>query len=185
MNFRGVLNLRKLETLELQEISLEEIISYSKEKGRPVVTILDELTASQFNYVVAYADLLKLIYFIVKDTRKVAFIGTPYIALKIAKNMQVKAQVVHYHKPIREIGLKSNLERKHNREIYIVKAYDKYGNKTEPFIDTDIPSVSCDNLNKYDFRDFKYNVVARNNKNGKVDILEIKALRKQYLVSSL
>ena len=180
-----MLNLRKLEELPLEEITLEELISYSKEKGRPVITILDELTASQFNYVVAYADLLKFVYFIVKGTRKVAIIGTPYIALKIAKNMQVKAQVVHYYKPLYEIGLKSNLERKHNRERYVVKAYDGIGNKTEPFIDTDIPNVSCDNLKKYDFRDFKYNVVARNNKNGKVDILEIKELRKQYLVSSL
>ena len=177
--------MRKLETLELQEISLEEIISYSKEKGRPVITIFDELTASQFNYVVAYADLLKLVYFIVKDTRKVAFVGTPYLALKIAKNMQVRCQVVHYHKPLCEIGLKPNLERKPNTERYVVKAYDKFGNKSEPFIDTNISSVSCDNLNKYDFKDLKYNVVARNDKNGKVDIFEIKALRKQYLASSL
>jgi len=177
--------LRKLETLELQEISLAEIISYSKEKNRPVITIFDELTASQFNYVVAYADLLKLVYFIVKDTRKVAFIGTPYIALKIAKNMQVKCQIVHYHKPLCEKGLKLNLERKPNTERYVVKAYDKFGNKTEPFIDTDIPSIPCHTLSKYEFHDLKYNVVARNNKNGKVDMFEIKALRKQYLASSL
>lgn len=177
--------MRKLEELPLQEITLEEIISYSKEKGKPVITIFDELTASQFNYVVAYADLLKLVYFIVKGTRKVAFVGTPYIALKIAKNMQVKAQVMHYYKPLYEIGLKPNLARKPNREKYVVKAYDGNGNKIETFIDTNVPVVSCDNLNKYEFRDFKYNVVARYNRNGKVDTQEIKALRKQYLASSL
>lgn len=175
----------KLEKIELQEITLEEIISYSKLKGSPAITIFDELTASQFNYVVAYADLLKLVYFIVKDTRKVAFMGTPYIAVKIAKNMQVKAQVIHYHKPLYENGLKLNLARKHNTEEYIVKAYDEFGNKVEPFIETDIPSIPCPTLSKYEFHDFKYNVVARHNKNGKVDTKEIKALRKQYLSSSL
>lgn len=177
--------MKKLEILELQEVTLEEIISFSKLKGSPVITIFDELTASQFNYVVAYADLLKLVYFMIKGTRKVAFVGTPYIALKIAKNMQVKSQVMHYYKPLYEIGLKPNLERKHNREKYIVKAYDKFGNKTEAFIDTNVPSVSCNILSKYEFGNFKYNVVARNDKNGKVDIQQIKALRKKYLASSL
>ena len=180
-----MLKLKKLETLQLQEVPLEEIISYSKICGSPRIVILDELTASQFNYVVAYSDLLKLVYFMIKDTRKIAFIGTTYLALKIAKNMQVKAQVVHYHKPLSESILKSNLAQKHNTEKYIVKAYDKFGNKAEPFIDTNIPNVPCPTLSAYDFRDFKYNVVARNDRNGKIDILEIKELRKQYMTSSL
>ena len=177
--------MKKLETLELQEVTLEEIISYSKISGSPVITILDELTASQFNYLVAYADLLKLVYFMIKGTRKLAIIGTTYLALKIAKNMQVKAQVIHYHKPLVEISLKSNLAQKQNTEKYVVKAYDKFGNKAEPFIATNIPSVPCPTLSAYDFRDFKYNVVARNDRNGKIDILEIKELRKQYMTSGL
>lgn len=177
--------MKKLETLQLQEVSLEELISYSKICGSPRIVILDELTASQFNYLVAYADLLKLVYFMVKGTRKIAFIGTTYIALKVAKNMQVKAQVLHYHKPLVEKVLKSNLVIKHNTEKYIVKAYDKFGNKTEPFIETDIPTIPCPTLSAYDFRDFKYNVVARNDKNGEIEIQEIKELRKQYMTSSL
>ena len=177
--------MRKLETLELQEVPLEEIISFSKIKGSPRIVILDELTASQFNYVVAYADLLKLVYFMVKGTRKLAIIGTTYLALKIAKNMQVKCQVVHYHKPLREICLKSNVVTKQNTEGYIVKAYDKFGNKTETFIDTNIERVPCPTLSAYEFRDFKYNVVPRKDMNGKVDILEIKELRKKYLAGSL
>lgn len=177
--------MKKLETMQLQEVSLEELISYSKISGSPRIVILDELTASQFNYLVAYADLLKLVYFMVKGTRKIAFIGTTYLALKIAKNMQVKCQVVHYHKPLSESILKSNLVIKHNTEKYIVKAYDKFGNKTDPFIDTNIASVPCPTLSKYNFRDFKYNVVARNDKFGEIDIQEIKALRNQYMKSSL
>lgn len=84
--------MRKLKALELQEIELQEIISYSKLADSKMVTILDELTASQFNYVVAYADLLKLIYFIVKDTRKVAFVGNVYLAKKIAKIYKLNAK---------------------------------------------------------------------------------------------
>lgn len=185
MNFKGGLNLRKLETLTLQEVPLEEIISFSKICGSPRIVVLDELTASQFNYVVAYADLLKLVYFMVKGTRKLAIIGTTYLALKIAKNMQVKSQVLHYHKPLVEKVLKSNLATKPNTEKYIVKAYNGNGNKTEPFIDANITSVPCPTLSKYNFRDFKYNVVARNDKNGKIDIQEIKSLRNQYMTSSL
>ena len=79
----------KLEPIELQEIELNEIICYSKKQNSPLITILDELTASQFNYVVAYADLLKLVYFMIKDTKKIAFLGNAYIILKMAKNIRL------------------------------------------------------------------------------------------------
>lgn len=171
----------KLETIELQEIELNEIICYSKKQNSPLITILDELTASQFNYVVAYADLLKLVYFMIKDTKKIAFMGNAYIVLKIAKNIQVKAQVMYYYTPSYKSVLKSNLTPKHNRSAYIVKAYDRNGNKTKAFIDTNIQSVSCDNLDKYEYHDFKYNVVPRNYNNNTIDIKEIMKLRKEYL----
>lgn len=173
--------MKKLEPIELQEIELNEIISYSKQINKPIITVLDDLTASQFNYVVAYADLLKLIYFMVKDTKKIAFMGNAYIVLKIAKNMQVKAQVMYYYTPTLKSVLKSNLTPNNNRSSYIVKAYDRNGNKTKAFIDTNIQSVNCENLDKYEYHDFKYNVVPRNYNNNKIDIKEIMKLRKEYL----
>lgn len=173
----------KLKEIELQEVGIEEIVSFSKLKDSPIITILDDLTATQFNYVVAYADLLKLVYVMVKGTKRVAFLGNVYVALKIAKTIQVKAQVIYYHTSIKEIGLKSNLKRKQDTERYIVKAYDQTGNKAEPFIDTNIPSVECKILSKINYQDLKYAVVARHSKNGKVDPRQVKELRKEYLQS--
>ena len=173
----------KLEPIELQEIELNEIISYSKKENSPLITVLDDLTASQFNYVVAYADLLKLVYFMIKDTKKIAFIGNVYIVLKMAKNMQVQAQVMYYYTPTQKNVLKSNVTPKNNRSSYIVKAYDRNGNKTKAFIDTNIQSVNCENLDKYEYHDFKYNVVPRNYNNNKIDIKEIMKLRKEYLLT--
>ena len=160
----------KLEPIELQEIELNEIISYSKKQNSPLITVLDELTASQFNYVV-----------MIKDTKKIAFMGNAYIILKMAKNMQVQAQVMYYYTPSYKNVLKRNVTPKHNKSSYVVKAYDKNGNKTKAFIDTNIQSVSCDNLDKYEYHDFKYNIVQRNYNNNKIDIKEIMKLRKEYL----
>lgn len=175
--------MRELEFIELQEISLQEIISYSKLVDSKIVTILDELTASQFNYVVAYADLLKLVYFIIKDTKKLAFIGNAYLAKKIAKNIQVKCQVIHLHQFDSENVLKQNLIRKQSIEKYIVKAYDKFGNRTASFIDTNVAIIPCTNLSKYDFQNLKYTIIPRHRKNEKVDTQKIKKLRKEYLNS--
>lgn len=171
----------KLEPIELQEIELNEIISYSKKQNSPLITVLDELTASQFNYVIAYADLLKLVYFMIKDTKKIAFLGNAYIILKMAKNMKVQAQVMYCYTPTYKNVLKSNLTPKNNRSSYVVKAYDQNGDKAKPFIDTNIQSVNCENLDKYEYHDFKYNVVPRNYNNNKIEIKEIMKLRKEYL----
>lgn len=174
----------KFKQINVQEIELQEIISFSKLPNKPIITILDDLTASQFNYLVAYADLLKLVYFIVKGTRKIAIFGKVYIALKIAKNIKVKAQVIYYHKQLPEKGLKTNLKTKHPKEWYVVKAYDANGKITAPFIETNIPNVECKNLSKYKFGNFCYSII-RNDKDGKVDIQELKKLRNQYLLSDL
>ena len=58
--------MKKLEFLELEEVDLEEIISYSKLENSSVITILDDLNYGLFNQFVAYADTLKLIFFIIK-----------------------------------------------------------------------------------------------------------------------
>ena len=87
--------MRELEIIELQEIPIEEIVSFSK-LDKPVVTILDDLNYGLFNQMVVWADELKLVYFLVKGTNKVAVIGNQQVALKIAKLLQVKAQVMYY-----------------------------------------------------------------------------------------
>ena len=88
--------MRELEIIELQEIPLEEIISFSKLDTSPVVTILDDLNYGLFNKFVVLVDELKLVFFLVKGTNKVAVIGNEKVALRIARLLEVKAQTMFF-----------------------------------------------------------------------------------------
>ena len=171
--------MKELEFLEMQEIDLEEIISYSKLDTSPVITILDDLNYGLFNQFVAYADTLKLIFFIIKGTNKVAVIGNKAVALKIAEIFKIKAQYMYYSylKPRKLLG-KMYAPKEH----YRVQAFNESGKPTDPFIDTNIKNVSCDNLSKYNFRDFKYAMRIRGSGNNKIESMEsIRDLRKNFL----
>lgn len=160
--------MRELEIIELQEISIEEIVSFSKLDTSPVITILDELNFGLFNEFVVLADELKLVYFLVKGTNKIAVIGTEKVALRIARLLQVKAQVMYYTllKPKKILGKIYTPKRNSN---YIVQAFDGNGEPTEPFIETEIEMVKCDTLCQYTFRPFKYYISVRGSKNNKVE----------------
>lgn len=160
--------MKELETIELQEIPIEEIVSFSKLETSPVVTILDDLNYGLFNQLVVWADELKLVYFLVKGTNKVAVIGTEKVALRIARLLQVKAQVMYYTllKPKKILGKIYTPKRDSN---YIVQAFDGNGEPTEPFINTEIEIVKCDTLCKYNFRPYKYYISVRGSKNNKVE----------------
>lgn len=162
--------MRELEIIELQEIPIEEIISFSKldTSPSPVVTILDDLNFGLFNKFVVLADELKLVFFLVKGTNKVAVIGNEKVALRIARLLQVKAQVMYYTllKPKKILGKIYTPKRDGN---YVVQAFDGNGKSTEPFINTEIEIVDCDTLCKYTFRPFKYYISVRGSKNNKVE----------------
>ena len=171
--------MKELEFLELQEIDLEEIISYSKLNNSPTITIFDDLNYGLFNQFVVYADTLKLIFFIIKGTHKVAVIGNRQIALKIARIFKIKAQYIYYS----NLSPKKLLGKIYTpKENYRVQAYNENGKPVEQFIDTNIKNVSCDNLLKYDFRDFKYAMKIRGSGNNKIESMEsIRDLRKNFL----
>lgn len=160
--------MKELEIVELQEIAIEEIVSFSKLDTSPVVTILHELNYGLFNKMVVVADELKLVYFLVKGTNKVAFIGNQQVALKIARLLQVKAQVMYYTllKPKKILGKIYTPKRDTN---YVVQAFDENGKPTEPFINTEIEKVDCNTLSKYTFRPYKYYISVRGSKNNKVE----------------
>lgn len=159
--------MKELEIIELQEIPIEEIVSFSK-LDKPVVTILDDLNYGLFNQMVVWADELKLVYFLVKGTNKVAFIGNQQVALKIAKLLQVKAQVMYYTllKPRKILGKIYTPKRNSN---YVVQAFGTDGKPIDPFINTEIEKVDCNTLSKYTFRNYKYYVSVRGSKNNKVE----------------
>lgn len=160
--------MKELEIIELQEIPIEEIISFSKLETSPVITILEELNFGLFNEFVVLADELKLVYFLVKDTRKIAVIGNEKVALKIARLLQVKAQVMYYTllKPKKILGKVYTPKRNSN---YVVQAFDEKGKPIEPFISTEIEIVNCDTLSKYTFRPYKYYISVRGSKNNKIE----------------
>ncbi len=159
--------MRELEIIKLQEIPSEEIISFSKLDTSPVVTILDDLNYGLFNEFVVLADELKLVFFLVKDTKKIAVIGNQQVALKIARLLQVKAQVMYYTllKQKKILGKIYTPKRDTN---YVVQAFDENGKPIDPFINTEIPVVDCVNLSKYTFRNYKYYISVRGSKNNKV-----------------
>lgn len=158
--------MKELEIIQLQEIPIEAIVSFSK-LDKPVVTILDELNFGLFNQMVVWADELKLVYFLVKGTKKVAFIGNQQVALKIAKLLQVKAQVMYYTllKPKNILGKIYTPKRDTN---YVVQAFGTDGKPTDPFIETEIEKVDCNTLDKYTFRNYKYYISVRGSKNNKI-----------------
>lgn len=160
--------MRELEIIELQEIPIEEIVSFSKLDTSPVITILDELNFGLFNEFVVLADELKLVYFLVKGTNKVAVIGTEKVALKIARLLQVKAETMFFSllKPKKILGKVYTSKRDTN---YIVQAFDGNGKPTEIFINTEIEKVDCDTLCKYTFRPYKYYISVRGSKNNKIE----------------
>lgn len=173
--------MKELEYLELQEVDLQEIISYSKLQGSPTITILDDLNYGLFNQVVVWADKLKLIFFIVEGTRKIAFIGNSSIAVKIAKVLQVKAQVMRYSL-LKSRKLLGKIYTPKSAEKYRVQAFNENGKPIPPFVDTDIENESCENLLKYKFAPFKYSMKIRGSGNNKVESLEsIKELRRKFL----
>lgn len=172
--------MKELEYLELQEVDLQEIISYSKLQGSSTITILDDLNYGLFNQVVVWADKLKLIFFIIKGTRKIAFVGNSSIAVKIAKVLQVKAQVMRYSL-LKSRKLLGKIYTPKSAEKYRVQAFNENGKPTLPFVDTDIENVSCENLLKYKFAPFKYVMKIRGSGNNKVENLEsIKELRRKF-----
>lgn len=162
--------MRELEIIELQETPLEEIISFSKldTSPSPVVTILDDLNFGLFNKFVVLADELKLVYFLVQGTNKIAVIGTEKVALRIAKLLQVKAQTMFFSllKPKKILGKIYTSKRNTN---YIVQAFNENGKPIEPFINTEIEIVKCDTLSRYNFRPYKYYISVRGSKNNKVE----------------
>ena len=160
--------MKVLEIIKLQEIPIEEIVSFSKLETSPVITILDDLNYGLFNKFIVLADELKLVFFIVKGTNKIAVIGNQRVALKIARLLQVKAQVMYYTllKPKKILGKIYTPKRDTN---YVVQAFKENGKPIDPFIDTEIEKVDCDTLLKYTFRPYKYYISVRGSKNNKVE----------------
>lgn len=84
-----------MENRTLETASLQEVISYSKQKESPRITVLDSITDEEFREIGELIGRLKLLFLCVQENR-IAFINNVDVALKIAKEFKKKAQVMYY-----------------------------------------------------------------------------------------
>jgi hypothetical protein len=141
---------------KLMEVTTKELISYSKQKEVPTVTIIDDLNLEQLNYVYKIAYRLNLLVVLVKNSRKIAIIGNSKVATKLAQNLKSRSQVMYYdfaRRPSGSITIYALTGYTKNWIIlrdngYIVKAYNENGEKIEAWINTDIKDIKAKNLNK-------------------------------------
>lgn len=80
--------------LELKEVKLKEVISYSKQKESPRVTVLDSITDEEFREIGELIGRLKLLFLCVQENR-IAFINNVDVALKIAEDFHKRSQVMY------------------------------------------------------------------------------------------
>lgn len=166
---------------ELIEVTVEELISYSKQKEVPAVTVIDDLTTEQFNYVSIIADRLRLLIILVKNSKKIAIINNVKIATKISKELKRKSQVMYYDfakRPSGSITIYGLTGYTKNWVIlrdngYIVKAYDENGNEIEKWITTDIKEIESKTLNDLHLSSNGITIGARGiEKSGNIEILK-------------
>ena len=132
----------------------------------------------QFNYVTVVADKLKLIWCIVKGTRKIAFFNTGNVATIICRKIQTKYQTMFYQQYIKKFKGKTY-------QGLITMAYDEKGKRTTEFINTDIKKdTSFPTLEKYNFISGSYYISVKGAKNNKVESMQqLLKDRKQYMIT--
>lgn len=170
--------------LELKEVKLKEIISYSKQKESPRVVVVDSITDDEFREIGELIGRLKLLFLCVQGN-KIAFINNVDVALKIAKDFKKKAQVMYYdfaQRPSNSLVnyaltgyTKSWITLRDNG--YIVKAYDEEGKEMqEPWLNTNIEEVTPSNLYKLGLKNFEISLGIRgigSSGNSNKEILEL------------
>ena len=77
----------------MEQVSLQEVISYSKKKESPRITVVDSITDDEFKEIGELISRLKLLFLCVPSNR-LAFINNVDVALKIAKDFRKKSQVM-------------------------------------------------------------------------------------------
>lgn len=166
------------------QVSLQEVISYSKQKDSTRVVVLDSITDDEFIEIGELIGRLKLLFLCVQGNR-IVFINNVDVALKIAKDFKKKSQVMYYDFAQRPSGslisyaltgyTKSWITLRNNG--YIVKAYDEEGQEMQKeWLNTDIEEVTPSNLYKLGLKNFEISLGIRgvgSSKNSNKEILEL------------
>lgn len=159
----------------LEEISLEEIITFSKKENSPPFVIIDELSEEELEYAKTIAQRLRIGIVKVKDKNKVAVVNNKDIALKLARELKKKCQYLFYDlikRPAANFAMyaisgytPSWITIRDNG--YVVEAFDEEGKMTTPFIDTDIPDVATENISKLNLRSYIVTLYVKGTGNAK------------------
>jgi len=176
---------------QLETVNLEELISYSKLKESPTITIIDNLPKDEFDYLMTIVKRLELIVFLIKDSKMVAFIYHSYIAQKIGLELKKKIQVIYYDyakRPKGSIVIAAMSDGRYCDWIvtrdngYIVEAYNEQGEKIEEFINTNIDEAPCENLLKYGFKNYSFSLNIKGYGNsGRSNDAILELSRKHYV----
>ncbi len=169
-----------MEKKDLKKVSIEELISYSKQKEVPTVTIIEDVTDEEFKYVDLVSERLKLRVIMVEKTNMIAFIDNSLIACKIAKELRKKSQVMYYDFSRRPSGSITIYALTGYTDHWIVLrdngykvfAYNEEGEKIDAWIDTNIKDVKPVYLNSLKLSIYKFSVYLRGKgESGNVEIL--------------
>lgn len=82
--------------LELKDVSLKEIIRYSKQKESPKITILDKVNKDEFEEIGTISNKRLQLLFLCASEGNIVFIGNSDVALALARKLKKKAQVMYY-----------------------------------------------------------------------------------------
>ena len=165
----------------LKEANIKELISYSKQKDTPAVTIIDNMTGKEFEYVNLLSDRLFIEPIIIKETKMIAFIGNPCVVQKIAKDLKRRSQTMYYdfiQRPSGSITIYAltgytNHWKTIKNNGYKILAYDENGLKTNPWIKTDIKAIEPKFLNSLGLSKYKTLIYLNGKKqNTNIEILE-------------
>lgn len=171
-----------MENLELETVTLDELISYTKQKESAIVNIIDDVTETEYKYVVEVSKRLRLLFFRIKNSNKIAFINSSDLVLILAKELKKKVQVMYYDflkRPKIPISLfaitgvcRDWIVTRDNG--YVVKAFDEEGKQIQEWINTNIKMIPTPTLNKYGFKKYSVSLSIRGcNRNTNNSILEL------------
>ena len=170
-----------MEKKNLKEVSIEELIAYSKQKDTPAVTIIDNVTERELIYINLLSDRLFIEPIIIKETKMIAFIGNPCVVQKIAKDLKRRSQTMYYdfiQRPSGSITIYAltgytNHWKTIKNNGYKILAYDENGLKTNPWIKTDIKAIEPKFLNSLGLSKYKTLIYLNGKKqNTNIEILE-------------
>ena len=173
-----------MKNIPFENISLEEIISYSKQKESPRITVVDSITDDEFKEIGELISRLKLLFLCVPSNR-LAFINNVDVALKIAKDFHKKSQVMYYDFAQRPSGSLVSYALTGYTQYwitlrdngYIVKSYDEEGQEMQQeWLNTDIKEVTPSNLGKLGLKNFEISLGIRginSSGNSNKEILEL------------